>query len=120
MIKEGDALLVKQPKANKLTAPFNPKPYKVVSRKGSMITAKQGEHSITQNSSYFKPVIAEEEENEEDQSDVEEEEELTKDEIGESTYEEITSDESTSEKSATQKTVTSVLEMAVRPLACDG
>ena len=107
MIKEGDAVLVKQPKANKLTTPFNPKPYKVVSRKGSMITAKQGEHSITRNSSYFKPVIAEEEENEEDKSDVEEEEEeeLTKGEIGESTYEEITSDETTSEKSATQKTV---------------
>ena len=107
MIKEGDAVLVKQPKANKLTTPFNPKPYKVVSRKGSMITAKQGEHSITRNSSYFKPVIADEEENEEDKSDVEEEEEeeLTKGEIGESTYEEITSDETTSEKSATQKTV---------------
>ena len=105
MIKEGDAVLIKQPKANKLTTPFNPKPYKVVSRKGSMITAKQGEHSITRNSSYFKPVIAEEEENEEDKSDLEEEEELTKDEIGESAYEDITSDETTSEKSATQKTV---------------
>ena len=106
MIKEGDAILVKQPKANKLTTPFNPKPYKVVSRKGSMITAKQGEHSITRNSSYFKPVIAEEEENEEDKSDVEEEEEeLTKDEIGESTYEDITSDKTISKKSATQKTV---------------
>ena len=106
MIKEGDAVLIKQPKANKLTIPFNPKPYKVVSRKGSMITAKQGEQSITRNSSYFKPVITEEEENKEDKSDVEEEEELTKAEIGESTYEDITSDETTSEKFATQKTVT--------------
>ena len=88
MIKEGDAVLVKRPKANKLTTPFNPKPYKVVFRKGSMTTAKQDEHLITRNSSYFKPVIAEEEENEEGKLDVEEadEEELTKDEIGELGY----------------------------------
>ena len=104
MIKR-DAVLIKQPKANKLSIPFNPKPYKVVSRKGSMITAKQGEHSITRNSSHFKPVIAEEEENEEEKSDVyvEEEEELTKEEIfGESTYKDIARDETTSEKSSTE------------------
>ena len=106
MIREGDAVLIKQPKANKLTTPYNPKTYKVVGRKGSMIAAKQGEHSITRNSSYFKPVIAEEEENEDDKSDVEEEE-LRKDEIGESTYKDITNDETTSKKS-TQKTVTPI------------
>ena len=89
MIKEGDAVLIKQPKGNKLTTPFNPKPYKVVPRKGSKITAKLGEHAITGNSSYFTPVIAEEENNE-DKSDVEEEEDLMKDEIVESTYEDMT------------------------------
>ena len=40
--------------------------------------------------------------------DTKEEEEITKDEIGESTYKDITSDETTSEKSATQKTATPI------------
>lgn len=72
-IVEGDAVLIKQPKTNKLSTPFNPKPCKVVSRKGSMITVKQGKHSITRNSSYFKPVIIEEEMEEESEEETEDE-----------------------------------------------
>ena len=47
-------LLVKQPKQNKLSTPFNPRPLEVVDKKGSMITAKDGDLQMTQNSSHFK------------------------------------------------------------------
>ena len=38
-INEGELVLVRQRKMNKLTPYFCPNPYKVVSRKGNMITA---------------------------------------------------------------------------------
>ena len=52
----GSQVLVKQKKVTKLTPPFSPHPYQVVERKGSMITARRGDHEITRNSTYFKPV----------------------------------------------------------------
>ena len=36
-IKVGDIVLIRQPKTNKLSTPFNPHPYKVVARKESMV-----------------------------------------------------------------------------------
>jgi hypothetical protein len=36
-IKVGDVVLMRQSKTNKLSTPFNPHPYKVVTRKGSML-----------------------------------------------------------------------------------
>ena len=78
MIETGDAVVVKQPKENKLTTPFNPKPYKVLSRKGSMITAQRGSHKITRNSSHFKPIIVELE-NEEETGESENEESSSSD-----------------------------------------
>ena len=53
-IKPGDAVLVRQPKKNKLSTPFNPEPLVVEEKKGSMVTASDGFKSITRNSSMFK------------------------------------------------------------------
>lgn len=55
-ISPGDSVLVRQRKVNKLTPPFNPLPYAVVQKHGSMVTAERGNHRITRNSSHFKPV----------------------------------------------------------------
>ncbi|GFO17917.1 transposon ty3-g Gag-Pol polyprotein [Plakobranchus ocellatus] len=56
----GDAVLVQQPKQNKLSPPYNPAPYIVKDIKGSMVTADNGHHSITRNSSFFKAVSRQE------------------------------------------------------------
>ena len=50
----GDTVLVRQPKKNKLSTPFNPEPLVVEEKKGSMVTASDGFKSITRNSSMFK------------------------------------------------------------------
>ena len=50
----GDKVLVRQKKLNKFTTPFHPSPYTVVAIKGSMITAKSQDHTVTRNRSYFK------------------------------------------------------------------
>ena len=55
-IKVGDVVLIRQPKTNKLSTPFNPHPYKVVARKGSMVTAEHGSHKVTRNVSFFKKI----------------------------------------------------------------
>ena len=55
-IKLGDTVLVKQPKANKLSTPFNPVPLVVEEKQGSMITASDGHKTVTCNSSMFKVV----------------------------------------------------------------
>ena len=52
----GDSVLVRQPKENKLTTPFNPQPLEVIQKKGSMITAGNSRRSITRNSSFFKRI----------------------------------------------------------------
>ena len=55
-IKPGDTVLVRQPKQNKLSSPYNTSPFTVEERKGSMITASNGNKSITRNSSQFKQI----------------------------------------------------------------
>ena len=55
-IKPGDTVLVKQPKKNKLSTPFNLEPLVVEEKKGSMVTASDGFKSITRNSSMFKVI----------------------------------------------------------------
>ena len=56
----GDSVLLKSPPTySKSLTPFEPLPYEVISRKGSMITVKRGERHVTRNSSFFKPVEAE-------------------------------------------------------------
>ncbi|CAB3977432.1 Transposon Ty3-I Gag-Pol poly [Paramuricea clavata] len=57
-IKVGDTVLIQQPKANKLSTPFNPSPYKVVARKGSMVTTERDSHKVTRNVSFFKKIKA--------------------------------------------------------------
>jgi len=52
----GDRVLVKQTKHNKFSLPYNPKPYTVITMKGSMITARTDDHVITRNISFFKPL----------------------------------------------------------------
>ena len=55
-VREGDKVLVKQDPSNKLDTPYKPKPYKVTSKKGSMVTAENENHKITRNSSFFKKI----------------------------------------------------------------
>ena len=53
-LHEGDDVLVSQKQPNKATSRFNTSPYKVVNVKGSMVTARHGDHEITRNTSFFK------------------------------------------------------------------
>ena len=57
-IRVGDKVLIRQPKINKLSTPFHPYRYKVVARKGSMVTAERGSHKVTRNVSFFKKIEA--------------------------------------------------------------
>ena len=51
-----DRVLLRNKRENKLTPAFDPQPYTVVGRKGSMISTKRGERVITRNTSFFKHV----------------------------------------------------------------
>lgn len=55
-LKSGDAVLVRQPKKNKLTTPFNPNPGVIIEKKGSMVTVKHGDRTLTRDASHFKPI----------------------------------------------------------------
>ena len=55
-ICERDTVLVRQPKWNKLTPTYKPKPDRTTHKKGSMITASHPDHVITRNSSHFKTI----------------------------------------------------------------
>ncbi len=55
-ISPGDSVLVRQPRENKFSLPYDPIPYRVEDVKGSMITAVKGRKTITRNSSFFKRV----------------------------------------------------------------
>ena len=73
-IKVGDAVLVKQRKQNKFSTRFNPNPFRVVKKNGTMITAHRNDMSITRNASHFKQVdpslFHDQSEEEEDDEDV--------------------------------------------------
>lgn len=58
-LSQGDHVLVKQRKLDKLTPPYDPDPYIVIEKKGSMVTADRDGHTITRNSSQFRPVKVE-------------------------------------------------------------
>ena len=49
-------MLVRQPKHNKTTTPYDSNPYVVTERKGTMVTAKRKEKEITRNTSHFKRI----------------------------------------------------------------
>lgn len=55
-IRIGDPVLVKQPKLNKLTPPFNPKPGVILEKKGSMVTVRHNDRTVTRDASHFKPI----------------------------------------------------------------
>ena len=50
----GDKVLIKQPKQNKMSTPFEPEPLQITHKRGSIITAQDGERTVTRNSSFFK------------------------------------------------------------------
>ena len=55
-VKTGDAVLVKQPVKNKLTPPFNPNPGVILEKKGSMVTVRHGDRTLTRDASHFKSI----------------------------------------------------------------
>ena len=55
-LSQGDHVLVKQRKLDKLTPPYNPDPYTVIEKRGSMVIADRDGHTVTRNSSQFRPV----------------------------------------------------------------
>ena len=55
-ITPGNIVLMRQPKQNKLSTPYNPKPFVVEEKKGSMVTVRNGSQTIPRNSSQFKVV----------------------------------------------------------------
>lgn len=60
-LQTDDKVLVHKGKIHqrKTDSYYEPQPYTIVEKKGSMITASNGNHSITRNSSMFKPVKVE-------------------------------------------------------------
>ena len=57
-LRTGDTVLVQQDKQNKFTTPFDPKPYEIIEKKGSMVTAQREDKQITRDTSNFKSVGA--------------------------------------------------------------
>ena len=55
-LKIGDTVLAKQRKQNKLSTRFDPNPFQVVKKKGTMITAYRNNKYITRNTSHFKVI----------------------------------------------------------------
>ncbi|CAB4015226.1 Hypothetical predicted protein [Paramuricea clavata] len=73
----GDDVLVRQQKHNKFTPNFDPKPLRIITVKGTMITAERPGFTITRNQSFFKPIkttgLSSEDEEEMEDSDEHEE-----------------------------------------------
>ena len=55
-LRPDDVVLLRNRRETKLTPAFDPQPYTIIGRKGSVISAKRGERVITRNSAFFKPV----------------------------------------------------------------
>ena len=53
-IREGDLVLVKQERKNKLTSKFDPRPYRVIEIRGTKVITERSDHKITRNISFFK------------------------------------------------------------------
>ena len=50
----GDYVIVKQKKKDKLSSRFDPQPYRITQRRGTMLTGTRPGHSITRNIQHFK------------------------------------------------------------------
>ena len=57
-IRVGDTVLTRQRKQNKWSTNFDPFPFIVVSRKGTMVTASRNEKYISRNVSHFKRIYS--------------------------------------------------------------
>lgn len=55
-LAEGDAILLKQPRMNKLAPPFDPKPFKITKRKGNMVTVERDGRKLTRNITHCKRI----------------------------------------------------------------
>lgn len=49
----GNKVLVQQPKENRLSTPFDRKPYKIMKKNGIMVTVRSEDKSITRDSMFF-------------------------------------------------------------------
>jgi len=49
-IKPGEVVLMRQTKQNKLSTPYNPKPFVLEEKKGTMVTASNGSQIVARNS----------------------------------------------------------------------
>ena len=69
-IQAGDTVILKRDHSYcKSQTPYEPKPYKVTGCKGSMITARRGDKTVTRNSSFFKLVRKHDEHTEDNSTD---------------------------------------------------
>ena len=57
LLEKGDTVLLKNDYKSKRFPPYDPRPYQVVQKKGSMVTARRDSTSVTCNSSFFKPIV---------------------------------------------------------------
>ncbi|GAB1606500.1 hypothetical protein Ahia01_000932600 [Argonauta hians] len=71
-IQVGDTVIVTDTTRSRPFTPYEPIPYVVSNKKGSMITAERKNKSITRNSSCFKPLTVEEVQDEEEVIEAEE------------------------------------------------
>jgi hypothetical protein len=55
-LRVGDRVLVRQKKTNKFSTNFSPTPYTIVAIKGSKVVARNQQHFITRNVSFFKKI----------------------------------------------------------------
>ena len=52
-----EVVFMRQPKHNRLSTPYNLKPFVVEVKKGIMVTASNGSHTVTRNSSHLKLIL---------------------------------------------------------------
>ena len=57
-LKVGDKVLVRQRRRTKFSTRFDPRPFEVTERKGTMVTARRDNNYITRNVSMFKKILA--------------------------------------------------------------
>jgi hypothetical protein len=66
-LQVGSLVVAQRPITNKSVTPWDPNPYRVISIKGSMVTAQRPGHIITRNSSLFKRYTTDSDDDEPDQ-----------------------------------------------------
>ena len=77
LIQVGDTVLLRQKKQNKFSTKFDPSPFKVTRKRGTMVTALRNGKYVTRNASLFKRVNLRFSEGEEEESDEDEDDSST-------------------------------------------